>query len=181
MSKKKFLHKHITKDLLLAAAILMLLALSGLILNPRPIINPTHNFSFGETIQDSVLNERQYGEIRYEEYLELIQKTKKKNPAIKIDTLTHEGFIRIYLAETENSSKSSFNLPFFNKMTSAPYPDMGKFKQFLEEELQMKLGYDPALYGFELKVSEKGSTRAIKIPYQMLVGLLNQEKELSKR
>ncbi|MDW3646731.1 MAG: hypothetical protein R8P61_06705 [Bacteroidia bacterium] len=178
MQQRLKIHKELKKDLIFFILILIALALFGFMLNPVPTHNSNHSFSQQAIKKDSVLNERQYGEIKYDYYLRLLQKSQIKNPSIKIDTSSHWGYLRVYLDEDENSSRSAFNLPCFNKMTADPYPDLGKFKDFLSENLDMQLAYDDDVYGFELKIRRKGNSRSISIPYQMLVGLVNQDKDL---
>ena len=179
MQQRLKIHKELKKDLIFFVLILLALALFGFMLNPSPRHNSAHTFSQLDTQKDSILNERQYGEIKYEYYLRLLQKSQLKNPSIQIDTSSHWGYLRVYLDENENSSRSAFNLPCFNKMTADPYPDLGKFKGFLSEELDMHLAYDEDIYGFELKIRKRGNARSISIPYQMLVGLVNQDKDLN--
>ncbi|MEL6256360.1 MAG: hypothetical protein AAFR87_30435 [Bacteroidota bacterium] len=179
MQQRLKIHKELKKDLIFFILILVALALFGFMLNPSPVQNSEHTFSQLDIKKDSVLNDRQYGEIRYEYYLRLLQKSQIKNPSIQIDTSSHWGYLRVYLDENENSSRSAFNLPCFNKMTADPYPDLGKFKEFLSKNLDMYLAYDEDIYGFELKIRKKGNSRSISIPYQMLVGLVNQDKDLN--
>lgn len=169
-----------TKEAVSAGLFVLLLGLGGFLFNPSPKHNPKHKFSFEAVVQDTALSRRQYGEIRYKQYLKLIEATQKEYAEIKVDTLSHPGYIQIFMEE-ENSTKSDFNASFFNKVTANPYPDLTPFKKFLEDSLDMHLAFDPELYGFELKIREKEheDSRYLLIPYQMLIGLLSKDVKIS--
>ncbi|MEM9719885.1 MAG: hypothetical protein AAGA10_11580 [Bacteroidota bacterium] len=172
------LNEIISEKFLYALGFGVAILLIGIFSNRSATFNSRHDLAIRSDSLHYQLNPRQYGEIRYEKFLEMIYGIQAKNQAIEVDTSAHLGHIRIYFKGSGNYSKSSFNRFVFNKMSSDDYPDVGDFGPFLKDSLDITLGYEPGVYGLELEIKKAQGERYLQIPYQMLIRFLTQQNQV---